>query len=498
VSLGKKAVIGAIWSTGASIGARLISVVSTLVLTRFLSPEVQGEVNIAFVITSTVGLVSSLGMGQYIVAHPRSDRQTSFHASVLSLAGGAAMFAICWAVCAFVGRAYGSEWVEYVPSFLIALCIERVAMLPRNILAREMRFGVIGVRTALGELTFATASVALAFWGWGGHSITAANIARSALGALIFCAVTDVRDYFAPCKLHFAKFRELMRYGGPTAVGTLFHYASMTFDNLFMGWRFNEATVGLYNQAYKLADLPTMHLGEQLNDVLVPSFARITDPEARKAALARVAGLFGVLIFPCAIGLGAVGYTLVEAAYPPEWVGVAPFLIVLSVLSIFRPIGVLVLGFLQVIGRAKAYMVLDMLKLVTILGSMALLAPLGPVWACAGVGLGFALNAVQMVYVVRSDGIAPSSLLLPLLPPLLACIPMSGAVLGVRYVLPPTALPAVARLLIEIAVGAVVYVPSALFIARESSREFLRLLRSGIARRRGTATPVEAESPSEV
>src|SRR4030095_10261541 len=88
VSLQVKAVRGAIWTITSSVGTRLVGLVGTLVLTRFISPETFGEVSVAQVAVLTASFLTSFGLGQYVVAHPKAGRAAVFHATLLyQLAG---------------------------------------------------------------------------------------------------------------------------------------------------------------------------------------------------------------------------------------------------------------------------------------------------------------------------------------------------------------------------------------------------------------------------
>ncbi len=110
----------------------------------------------------------------------------------------------------------------------------------------------------------------------------------------------------------------------------------------------------------------------------------------------------------------------------------------------------------------------------------------GPLWACAAPGVAFTFNAFMNLHVVkRMEGVPVSRTLLPLLPPILSCVPMIGAVLAIRAGLARVGpLPRFAGLAAECIGGAVVFVASALVIAKSASRELLGLLRN---RRRGPA-----------
>ncbi len=492
VSLAKKAAAGFLWVAAANIGSRVITIVSTFILTRFLAPAVQGEVNAAFVFVQTIGFGTSLGVGQFISAHPKAGRDVVFHGSVLVTVCGAVGLLGCY----LTGDAMAS-WLNvpgmaaYVPGFVVSHFIERLGWLPRNVLVRDMRFRVVGARVAIGEVTFASTSVLLAYLDFGGAALIWGNIARSSVALLFLVSKTDWRDYLTPCRLKLAELRKIVAFGAPISVSGLLHFGASYWDNLFMARRFGADAAGLYNQAYRLADLPANAVGEQLNDVLVPTFARLDDAEARRRGLLRAASLTALVVFPMAVGLGAIADTLVAALYNHAYQGVAPFLFVLSTLSLSRAISVLGVGYLQVVNRTQKMALLDAVLVVLVLLSMWLLAPLGQVAAAIGVGVAFGLNMLQVFYYLRPEGIRVRSVVGSLARPLLACLPMAAAVFGARALLAPLSLPAWALLLVEVAVGGLVYVGAALIVARTVARDFIELF-LGMARRRIGAPPPAA------
>ena len=79
MSLAKRALSGFLWTTGANISSRVVTIVSTFILTRFLAPELQGEVNVAVAIVALLSSASAFGVGQYIAAHPKETRGVVFH-----------------------------------------------------------------------------------------------------------------------------------------------------------------------------------------------------------------------------------------------------------------------------------------------------------------------------------------------------------------------------------------------------------------------------------
>lgn len=487
MSLAKKAAAGFLWTTLANVGGRLVTIVSTFVVARYVIPFHQGEFNNAWVLVLTVANLTQLGVGQYLAANPKLGREVAFHGTVLTMTAGALGCALALAVMHPVARLLGSpDMTAYVPLLILAHMIERAGWVPRYVLVRDMLFRKVGMRALLGEIVFAGASIVLAHQGYNAYALVYANLARSVVGLLYLVSVTSWRDYLEPCKLSRDTFREMLRFGWPVSVSMLLHYGASTWDNWFMTWRFGSATTGVYNQAYKLAELPGTYLGEQINDVLVPTFARLPDAEARRRGFVRAASLMALVVFPVAIGLGAVSYTAVEAFYPPSYAGVAPFLAVLASLSMMRSLGVLCAGLLQVVGRTRILAFVDAVLVIVLLGTMAALSPVGPTWAAIGVGIAFFINTLHVLRELRPQGIEILPVLRALVGPLAACLLMAAAVLGTRALL-PVELHASIRLIIEVIIGGVAYVASALLVARSVSKDFIELAMGVLRRRRAVA-----------
>lgn len=485
MSLLGKAVRGAIWTIGGSVGSRIVGVIGTLVLTRFLSPEVAGEVGVASVLVLSAGQLSSFGFGQYVASKPAAGRAAVWHATVYHVLFGAVAIAAVIALAEPLGPLFDSPGMSaYVPGLALALLLDRIAYIPERVLVRDMKFRAVAMTRAVSEVLFAGTSVGLAAAGWGGEAIVWANVAQSGFRLLVFLYAADRPEWLSPSRLLPGPTRDLFRFGWPIWVGGVTHFASRKWDNLLFAGIFGPWQMGLYNLAYNLADIPATNVGESIGDVLLPAFARMEAAERRKA-LVRSTALLALVIFPLAVGLGVVAPPLVDALFNEEWQGIAPLLMILSILSIVRPISWTITSYLFAQDRPRLIMGLEVGKTVLLLGAVAALAHFGTVWACVGVGIAFTAATVAGLLVVRAtDGIPPRAFLRGFVGPLLACAPMAAAVWGVQQL---GIANAVVETVVCIAAGGVVYVPSALVFARETTRECIRFAKDALRKRRGTS-----------
>jgi lipopolysaccharide exporter len=479
MSVAHSAFRGAAWTVLTSVGSRGVSLVGTFILTHFLSPDTVGEVNVAFVAVLTASFLSHIGFGHYVVTRHDAGPAGVFHAMVLHMILGVVAFGVVIAIARPLGPLlHAPAMGSYVPGLALAFMLERVSIIPQRMCVRELRFRLTSITSSSAEVLFTVTTIALAAAGWGGHAIVWANVVRFGLLAVVYVTVVGRREWLQPVPLSIARFKDILRFGAPLWVGGVAHVGSRRWDNLLFGYFFGPGAVGLYNQAYNLADVPATVVGEQIGDVLLPSYAHMTTQE-RKDALVQFTALLALVIFPLAVGLGAIAPSVI-VLLGDEWDGVAPMLVILSALSISRPVGWTISSYLTARGRTRSVMALELVNVVVLLPAVAVLGLLGgPLWACGGAGVSFTCMGVIGVWMVKKlDDIKMSQVLLGMLPPLLATLPMAAAVVGVRTLLRGQS--SLLSLIAELATGVVVYVPSSLIIAPRAARDFLRMFREAI------------------
>ncbi|MFH1131178.1 MAG: oligosaccharide flippase family protein [Pseudomonadota bacterium] len=485
-NLGLQAVRGAIWNIANSVGARIIGAIGSLIIARYISPDEYGAVMFAVLIVWSADEITSFGLLQYIVAHPKAEQARIFHVSFFYLFFGLFGLFAAWMLIDFWENFFKCSTIHlYMPGMILAVAFERVGKIADRVLAKDLRFAVTSLTRGIAELVYTGIAVTLAIVGFGGHAIIYGNIAQYAffMGALVLA--THIPEWFTPHRLSWKHTRAVFRFGLPLFMGDIANYASRNWDTLLLGRLFGQKTLGHYNYAYQLANIPAIHVGEHIGDVLLPTFARM-DQEERAFQLIRSTAMLALIVFPLAVGLGTIAHTLTYVLFDPRWHPLAPMLAVLSALSVTRPLGWTVTSYQVSRGQTGTVGSLEVGKVVILLSIMLALSPLGPVWTCAAAGIAFGLHALASIFAVKhADNIPVLNLLGGVVPPLLACIPMAAAVLAVRYLLRSLGFSSgVLSLVAEIGVGAIVYIPSALIIAHSVSRDFISLMKEAFNRKK--------------
>jgi PST family polysaccharide transporter len=472
-----------------SMAARVLGLCGTLIMTRFLAPEVMGEIATATIISLTTGWLTTWGFGQYAVVKGRGADalEVTWHATVAYAVVGLVGFGLVIPIAPTLASLLDApRAAHYIPGLALAAIIRRFGAIPERVLTRSLQFRSVGLASAAGEVVYAVVATSLAASGWGGDAVIIGNIVQSSTATALLIRAAGWRSWATPTPLRWARFADMLRFGVPLAVQLLAHAATRFWGTLAVTGIFGAAAAGMYSLAYNLADLPAVYVGEQLALVLMPSMASL--PPARRAqAFERATRLLALILFPLAIGLGLVAQPLIALVLPVSWQGVAPLLAVLSALSVFRPIVWAFSSYMEAREQTGRLMFLEIANLIVLLGGMWALSPLGLVWSATAVGIAFALYTFVGVWVVARNGLSAGRLALGMAQPLVACGAMGVAVLLVRA-MTAGAVPLWAQLAIEIAVGGIVYVRIALIVCRGTAHDLIALARDLLDRRRARAS----------
>ena len=470
---------GAAWVIACSVLARALGLIGTLVLVRFVAPDDYGEVSAAVAVILTVNQFTTLGVGIYVIATRDVTRAEVFHATVIHVFLGA----IALLALLLLGKPLAPVFstpnlYHYIPGLALSAFIDRLTFMPERILIRRLDFRRVGLYRAAGEVLYTVASVGSAAMGWGGMSIVIGNLARSVVRGMLFVVSVPLVEWMQWTLIRLALLRKIAAYGLTILMGASASAATRRWDNLLVARFFGPAVMANYALAYNLADIPAIHIGEQLSDVMQASFAQMDSAERRRTLL-RSLGVVGLVTFPIAVGLGMVGPMIAAALLKPEWAAAGTMLLVLAVLSLARPVFGAIASLVLVETGPRLLATLEWLSLALLLISLATLGRISPLWACGAVGLTFVVRTAAVFLVAHvSCGMSPRLLLSPLMPPLLACVPMAAIILAVRAATHGwEGYSPVFGLLVEVAIGACTFLAAAALVSRPSLRDLIALIR---------------------
>lgn len=314
---------GMLWLGSATVVTRLVDVGSSLVAMALLSREEMGTAALALSAGAIAESISGLGLGHALIQARNLTRDEEHSLFWLATLIGLGLAVILAASAPFVADVYK------VPVLLPMIALTGVklitlgsALVPHQLLSKNLKFREAGAAQALCTLGEATTKIALASLGFGAWSLVLANALR---GPLLLGSVLWLSG-FRP-RAHFS-WREVSGYqsfGLRIATSGLFYQGYRNADYFLIGKVLGVEALGVYRVAYEIGMQPLEVVLNLVNRVSYPIYAKVAhDVLALKGAFLRSTRSMTLLAAPIAAFLFFATSDLIPLVTHPRWTDAVP------------------------------------------------------------------------------------------------------------------------------------------------------------------------------
>jgi len=464
---------GLSWSSGLLLGQYAISMGSTAVLARLLSPSDYGLLGMVATFTVFVQAISDFGLSWATVQRETLTRDQIDALFWINSAFGVLLMAACWLVAPSVSAFYHqAELAKITLAASVALLFSAVAVQPMALMRRQMKLKELSLCNLCGLSISAALAVFLAFRGFGYWALIAQLVSSQAVITLLSFPCSR---YFPRIPQGWANVGSLLTFGGYSAGYGLINYFARNLDNVLVGKFWGAASLGYYSRAYFLMTLPGMMIVGIFSGVLIPAMASLRKEPARMEQ-AYLRALRAIVVLGCslAVGLAAVSPEAVDFIYGPKWRPIVAILLWLAAAGILQPIQNIA-GWLHIVaedGRGLFVMGLIVAGSATIAFSLGIHA--GPI----GVARAYAIANTLIAYPVlrmahRACGLSMQKTIAETLPLLLCSLIMGVVVWTAGIGLAQAGFASHSRLALKILVGCATYAVCVRQFARPTYCEIL-------------------------
>lgn len=406
---GSSAMRGTMWTTlgfGLTYALRLLS---TLVLTRLLAPDIFGLMGLAAIFLTGAQMLSDIGVIPSVIRSSRGDEPVFLQSAwTVQVIRGLAITVVLCLLAWPVSRLYGE------PQMTAVLCVLSLVALMRGfdsiglaLCRRRMQLGRVTTLELVTQATVIAVSVLVA-WSW--PSVWALVIGNLA-GGLARLAVSHLWME-APAhrfRAERAALREIVRFGRWIFLGTLLTYLGGKGSKALIALFISLETLGLINIAttlsWALGDLAS----KVLNNVVFPSLARVwrDDPDRLGEALGRVKRLILVGVIPGFLLLSLAARPLVELMYDPRYAESGDLLRLYALNGAISTLAMPYQNAFLAMGNSRVHsMVMLVTMLARILGIVAGAHFFGTYGMITGLGLGALTGYLLSLFIAGRHGLA--------------------------------------------------------------------------------------------
>lgn len=412
---GKTAVQGVRWSLLGVLSRQGMQILSALILARILGPSSYGIISAASIYVTFVSLLLDQGLSAALVQRPSLDRWMAGAASSLNITMSVVIAAATWFLApVLAGFFHAPELTLVLQLLAFALPLKALAITPRAMLSRALRFGGIAWSDMVGAASGAVAGVVAALMGASYFAIVYQVVVTDLLVAiilLVFCR--------GPVpNLHFRSVVPLLAFSLNVFATNFLAYFSRNVDNILVGRFLGITSLSLYGMAYRVLVVPVQLVGQTVNRVMFPAFSRMAhDRELVRQNLLNATRILAMAVIPVMVLVACAAPHLVAVVLGQEWMPAAPLISILALGGARETIFYITPTLMKGMGHARLNLGYEIVAALMQVGGIVIGLQFGIVGVAIGLtAAGFLLSPVLLLIQAKMCGIRIRSQLGALLP----------------------------------------------------------------------------------
>lgn len=447
------------WTAGGYAVQGVAQLALLAVLARALTPADFGVVTATLVVVNLGRTCTQSVLSAAVVQRPVLDVAHVRAAFWLALGTGGLAAAVLWSTASPVASFFDMpRLVDVMRALAPMFIVQSAGVVAQGLLERELRFREVALADATAAVIgLAGAGIVASALGAGLWSLVIAHVAQ----AVVQTAVLLVRrPHDVVPRFGIAEVGELARLGSGLLTARVLNYAALQGDNVVVARAMSAAALGVYGRAYQLVSMPAMLIGQALDRVLLPLFARLDDRDALADRYRRATAGVVVLTAPLAVVTVVAADELVRVVLGDQWSGVVGPLRVFGVGLVARTAYKVSDTLARATGHVFRRAARQAVYAALVVGGALVGAPFGTVAVAAGVTVAIVANHVLMTALcARILEVRAGALLLAQVRPVLIGALTLPAAVVVRLLLVAAGSPALLTLAATAAVAGVTALP---------------------------------------
>ncbi|MDI6827162.1 MAG: MOP flippase family protein [Armatimonadota bacterium] len=479
-----KTIRGIGWSVAGQLSNQALTIITTVILARLLSPREFGLLAMVIVITSFANLFSEMGFGSALVQRQNIRQEHLSSVFWLNVAAGL-LLTIAFIICSpLISSFYGESILKPLTLLISAnFAVGSLSIVQRTNFVKTLNFRKLFIVETTAVAISGLVAIALAYAGAGVWSLAVQSVVLTSVTTLMLWLLSGWRPSLI---FRLDAIKDLLGFSANLFGTDVLNYWVRNIDYLLIGRFIGSNPLGIYKNAYQIMLFPLTNVSRVISRVMFPALSIIQDEKARvRSIYLQITRTIALITFPMMIGLFVVVKPFVLAIFGTKWSDMIPVLRVLSVVGMMQSIGTLNGNLYLSQGRADLQFKVSLfVKATAVLGIV-----IGLRWGILGVAIGYAvasiLNSYPAFYFAgRLVDLSYWRLWRNLLGVVSCSVAMAAIVFGVGAIL-PTKWPYSVQLLCQVTAGALAYITMLHFLnikayaeAKQILAEQFRLIRN--------------------
>lgn len=301
----------------------LLSLVTSAVLARLLSPEDFGAIAIATVFITFFSILSDLGVGAAIVQNKALDVKDYQNLFSFTFYLALLLSAFFYFLSPFVGSYYKNDSLATVIKLLsVSVFFTTINTVPSSLLLKDCKFRFVAIRTLLIQIILAPISIVAAFAGAGMYALVISPFLSS-----IILFIVNYRVRYIPLLLKFElnSIKKVSTFSLFQFFFNSVNFFTRNLDKLLIARLIGMEALGYFDKSYRLMMLPLSNLTHIITPSFHPIFSRFqNDLGLQRARYFNILKYLGYVAFPLGVFLFYTAKELIVLIFGDQWLLAVP------------------------------------------------------------------------------------------------------------------------------------------------------------------------------
>ena len=242
----------------------------------------------------------------------------------------------------------------------LTLIVSGVRNIQQAYVSRQMIFKRFFFATLGGTISGAIIGILMAYSGYGVWALVFQQLFKDVIGTVILWLTVKWR----PKRIFsIQRLKGLFSFGWKLLVSSLIDTVYRDIRQLIIGKMYSSSDLAYYNQGEKYTQVLVNNINNSIDSVLLPSMSKEQDNIERvKTMTRRSIKVSTYLMAPLMIGMACCSREIVLVILTDKWLPCVPYMIIFCITYMFYPIHTANLNAIKALGRSDLFLKLEIVK----------------------------------------------------------------------------------------------------------------------------------------
>lgn len=343
---------GALWSLGMRWSIKMIGLLSTFIMARFLAPQDYGVVALAFLVVGLVEAFLNAGCNEALVRIGNPNHAQINSAWTLRALQGLLMAIVLAALAPFAAQYFHEPRVQNVLWIVAAgMAFMGFSNIGMALAYRDLQFGVEYRSAVTTKLVSALVTLATALYFGDYRALVCGIMAGYVCEFVLSYQLHPYRPRWRTS--HIPEIWAISKWLLTAGIG---NFVLRRTDQIVAGRVGTTREYGLYTVGADIGQLPTGELGPTLTRPLFPILTSMKDDlERAKSATLRTLSTVNAVTIPLGFGLAAASHDATLVLLGQQWQEAAPFVAGFAMIGVVQYLTGPLSTLMNVVGHVKVH-----------------------------------------------------------------------------------------------------------------------------------------------